>query len=356
MDEVIHVPLPAQPPQGNRSSGGQDRLCTLDGLILGPENRLVEVVLRAVLGDAPSGHNPIVLYGPSGSGKSHLARGLADAWKKHLGRGALCVTAADFGKHLRRANQTQAIAEFRGKYRRAGLLVIEDFQHIEELPEAQEELVGTLDAQVEQGHWVVVTSSVAPADLPGVLPGLRGRLTAGLSLSLALPGPAARLAIWQRVAVLRRLALPPPVLAALVHGIRGTVGQLLAAAADLESLATPDTPLDGRQVRQYLQHCAATQSARVREIAAATARSFSLKLSDLRGPSQRRTAVRARGVAMYLARQFTHESLQQIGAYFGNRDHTTVLHACRKTTALLQSEVVLQKAVLHLEQEIGKSC
>jgi len=109
--------------------------------------------------------------------------------------------------------------------------------------------------------------------------------------------------------------------------------------------------IDARVIRDYLSQRDSTLRPKLRDIAAATARHFTLRLGDLRGPSRRRPLVAARDVAIYLCRQLTRESLGRIGEYFGGRDHTTILHACRKTGELLQADPAIRQAIDQLQRK-----
>jgi chromosomal replication initiator protein len=114
--------------------------------------------------------------------------------------------------------------------------------------------------------------------------------------------------------------------------------------------------LDIEAAREFVAQRSHTRQLTLHDIALATARHFSLRLSDLRSPVRRRALVVARGVAVYLARRLTQESLQEIGRYFGGRDHTTVLHSCQKTTELLATDRAVREAVEQLQEKLGKSC
>ena len=123
-----------------------------------------------MLEEQPNGYNPIVLYGPSGTGKSHLALGLAANWKARYRKRMECVSAVDFARELAEAVETQALEEFRTKYRRAGLMVFEDIGRLvnrtSEKLSAQEELMHALDELIDGGSWVIVTAAAAPAPCP----------------------------------------------------------------------------------------------------------------------------------------------------------------------------------------------
>ena len=149
---LVAIPLEGQPMDGGVK------------FVAGPENYLVEPAIENVLHDRVAAYNPLVLCGPSGTGKSHLARGLAAAWRKRFPEQAVVyTTAVDFARELADAIETQAVVDLRKRYRTAGLLVFEDAGRLADKPAAQVELIHTLDAVMRRGGQVVVTASTAPA-------------------------------------------------------------------------------------------------------------------------------------------------------------------------------------------------
>ena len=202
MNGVVEIPLKGcVSPGGKSPAGGNSSSVGLQTFVAGPENRLAEVAVEAVLGKGDGTYSPIVFYGPSGTGKSHLALGLAGAWKACFRREpVIYVTAVDFARGLAEAIQTKTTEDFAGRYRRASLLVLEDVGHLAGKEAAQRELSLTLDALRDAGSRVVITSIVIPAELAEFSPGLRGRLTAGLVVPLAPPSRDARLVILRLVA------------------------------------------------------------------------------------------------------------------------------------------------------------
>jgi chromosomal replication initiator protein len=358
VDGIVDIPLPGRPLGSNGEDGGPAAACHF---LAGPENRLVEVAVRSVIDQPDTNYNPLVLYGPSGSGKSHVAQGLATVWKARSRRDRVVLTTAvDFARELAEAIESQAVEEFRGKYRTANLLVFEDLGRLalgkSGKLSAQEELIHTLDAMLATEGWVIVTASAAPAELAGLLPALQSRLAAGLTIPLAPPGPAARLAVLQQLAVLRKVQLPEPVAQVLADGLTGTVPELAGALIHL-AMGDPfdGKPIDLPSVRRYLAQRNRQQQPSLHEIALATARHFSLRLADLRSPVRRRALVTARGVAVYLARRFAGASLQEIGRYFGGRDHTTIMHSCRKIEEISESDPTIHAAIEQLHKELWKT-
>ena len=259
---------------------------------------------------------------------------------------ALCVTAKEFAAELADAFEVNAVVEFRKKYRECSLLTLDDIDSLAGRSAAQIELVYTLDALVDRGTQVVLTASVPPARLNQLHPTLVSRIGEGLAVGLAPPCVEVRTALWRRFAQLRQVELPEPVARILAEGVRGTVSDLQTAFAELEPAARLDRGhIDACWARKFIHSRSADRQPPLSAIATRTARHFTLHLADLRGPSRRRAIVTARNIAMYLARQLTDHSLDHIGTYFGGRDHTTVLHGCRKTENLLKSDPLTQQAI-----------
>lgn len=355
VEGIVAIPLRGQPmacPTG--PDDDYSGRAALGQFLAGPENHLLPPAITGVLDQRPALYNPLVIHGPSGTGKSHVAYGLAIAWRERFpGRSVIFATAVDFARELADAIETQAVDDLRQRYRTASLLVFEDVGRLADKPAAQAELIHTLDAILREGGQIVVTALVPPAELSKLMPALRSRLLAGLTVPLSPPSSSARLAILQQLAAMRDIDLAEPVAQALADGLSGTAPELLGALVQLEVPARMDgRQIDAVAVRRYLADRNGTRQPQLSDIATLTARHFSLKTADLRGTSRRRPVVNARDVAMYLARRLTRTSLQQIGRYFGGRDHTTVMHGCRKTEELLKTDPMIHQAVEQLQQKL----
>jgi chromosomal replication initiator protein len=358
LEGIIDIPLPGcviSDPKA-QAKPGRDRGAS-GHFLAGPENCLVSVAVRSVLETQPNGYNPIVLYGPSGTGKTHLALGLAAEWKARNRRRVECLAAVDFARQLNDAIETQAVEEFRKKYRQAEMLVFEDIGRLvdrkSEKLSAQEEFIHTLDELIDRGSWIIVTSAAVPGEIEGILPGLQSRLTGGLTVPLVPPGPNTRLAILNQLAELRKIDLPEQAARALAEGFAATAPELMGAFTQLEVLARHDRGrIDVKAVRSLLAERENDPGPSLHAIALATARHFGLKLSELRSPSRQRAVVMARDIAVYLARSALKCSFQQIGQYFGGRDHTTVMHSWHKMEEQFGADPALRHEVEKIEQEI----
>ncbi len=320
--------------------------------VMGSENSLADVAVRELVDGTGRRYNPLVLCGTSGVGKSHLALGLTNLWRADATRGeAIYTTAADFARDFAAACDANLIDKFRRRHRSAALWVLEDIGDLATKKAAQFELIHTLDALIDLGAWVVVTSRVPIALASRIESALISRLSAGLVVSLAPPAREARLEILRDLAATRDIRLAEPVAQLLASSVTGTVPELGAVLLELQTSGrATGKAVDVDMARSYLASRDRRAQPSPGEIIALSARYFSLTQAALRSKTRTQSVVLARGVAMYLLRSLTTESLQQIGRRLGGRDHTTVLHQCRKIERLVESDPEIQRAVDELRR------
>lgn len=352
VDGISTLPLIAQNPGSpSEPNAAAD---TFLGFVVGPENTLAATALRACL-DRAIGHcTPLVLYGPHGSGKTHLARGLHAWWQRHFPSSrVMCLAAADFAHAYALAIADDRLESWRRQIREADLLIIDDLGQLSGKQGAQQELRQALDELAEREALVVITAHALPTHSRLLLPSLRSRLSAGLAVPLALPARTTRRFILDRVASARGIPLPERSRHSLADGLNVSVPALIAAILELELGARIDgQPIDAQRVRRFMAQCPTAAMPNLRDIACRTAKYFGLKISDLKSPLRRQSLVAGRSLAMYLARQLTDKSLGKIGEYFGGRDHTTVLHGCRRTEKLLERDQATRQAVADLKRAL----
>ena len=324
----------------------------LSEFVSGPENLLAASALRPYLDRTATHYSPLVLYGPHGSGKSHLAQGLNQWWQQHFpAEMVLCQAGSEFAHAHVSAMESHGLESWRRQIRDVELLILDDLGQLSGKRGAQQELLHVLDSLAERGALVVFTARTLPTHWPGLLSALRGRLSAGLAVPLSLPAAGTRRAILEKLAAARGLAFPKRTMHRLADGLSVNVPTLIAALLELEFEARVDgESVNHHRVRRFVDEHRSAKAHSVRDIAGLTAKYFGLKLSDLKSPLRLQPLVAGRGVAMYLARQLTDKSLENIGAFFGGRDHTTVLHACRRTERLLKTDRGTRQAVAELKR------
>jgi chromosomal replication initiator protein len=340
------------------SSGAQDAPAfPLKEFVAGPENRLAAFALKPFLDRAPTYASPLVLHGPHGAGKSHLAHGLADWWQQRFPEARVrWLPAGELAREHAQALDRDGLEAWRRELCRLDLLVLEDLGQLAGKRSAQHELVLVLDALADREALVVVTARTLPTHWEVLSPALRGRLSAGLAVGVSLPGPATRRAILERVAAARRLMLSKRTVNCLADGLNAGVPTLVSAVMELELRASGDRrPLDIQRVRELITQRDSAPLPSLREIASSTARYFGLTVAEIKGPGRRQPVVAGRRVVMYLARQLAGKSFGEIGAYLGGRDHTTVLYGCRRAESLLRSDRATRQAVAELKRLLNAS-
>jgi chromosomal replication initiator protein len=324
--------------------------------IAGPENRLAATAVDWLLQPNEHSYSPLVLHGPSGTGKSHLAHELAQARPD-----AVFTNGADFARELAEAIDRDTVPRWRAKYRSAELLVFEDLTQIADRRAAQQELLHTLDELETRQVPVLVTSRLAPSQIAQLPPALRSRLTAGLEVPLTPPGVAARTVVLERLAAARGIILPTAAAKLLAEGLCVTVAELRGALLELEMhaavpnhkrqpAAAKNLVIGADHVRHYLSARRDRLRPSLSQVTALAAKYFGLKPSQLTGPSRRRQVALSRSVAIYLGRQLTGKSLQALGKHFGNRDHTTILHSYRSIETRITDDSELRRTVTNIRE------
>jgi len=322
------------------------------------ESGLIRVVVDSFL--AEPRYNPLVIIGPAAVGKSVLTNGLADRWNQrnpnHL---ALLLRGEDFARNYADALETDSLGKFRRKFLQAGAVVLDGLESLAEKNSAQLEFARVLDSLCDQKIPTLITCRGEP-ELPQFHPALWSRLHGGLLAPLLPPGSEARRKILLDLLRRSRLRLQPDALEVLVQGLardhaaRPTVPQLATAINQLAShVGDAPQPWSVDVVQDFLAEQSSGSTITTSDIVRIVAEYFGLRVSDVRGSSRRRQVVRARGLATYLARQVTNQSLESLGQYFGGRDHTTAMHACRSMEELLKTDPLLQQAAAALTQRLA---
>jgi chromosomal replication initiator protein len=340
-----------KPPGGVRGRAAFETktALVLARLVSVPENRSGRLAVERVAacirsGSALRSTNPLYLHGPAGTGKTLLVSALAEQVQSS-NSAVMTVPAADFAT-LSGVQQDAARSDRLLQMEQSDLLIIEDLQHLARA--AAETLVGLFDHFTAIRSQIVVTASVGPChlDLPARL---TNRLASGLVVRLEFLQAPSRLAILEERAQRHQLAVSREVLAWLADRLAGGGRQLDGALARLEVLSrTHRGPIDMAAVSDYFQEQLEASRPTVERIVERVSGYFHVHPRQIQSSRRLRQVMLPRQVSMYLARQLTDLSLEQIGRYFGGRDHSTVLYACRKLQKALRHDAMLSGAVCQL--------
>jgi len=321
--------------------------------VAGPENALARTA-AAVAAEADQRFSPLLIYGPTGVGKTHLALGLSAIWMEmHPTRPALITDGSTFARDLAVALDTKGLPDFRRRISRAGLIVVDDIDQLPPTRGTHREIAWLLDHAGRKDCVVLATARRLPLAIGQQSPSLASRLLGGLIVPLREPALAARSALAIRMAAARGVSLSPDqasLIAAAYPGSVAAFGKLVArvlAAADSSAQRIDQAIIDTCR-----RPCSARPAPRIAAIIAAVGKRLGIKTADLTGPSRKQAVSRARSLAMHLSRELTDKSMAAIARQFHRTDHTTVAHACRATRERLRCDPALRQAADELLQSL----
>jgi chromosomal replication initiator protein len=357
-------PQLATGPRGGFQSGPlSNPKLSFDQFVIGDSNRLAHAAALTVAEMPAQAYNPLFICGPPGVGKTHLLSSIAGLLSSHdPGLTVRCITGEAFTNEFLGALSDGRTDDFKASFRQVDVLLIDDVQFLERKTKTEEEFFHTFNALYDAGRQVVLTSDRPPRDLQALEDRLRERFEAGLVADIRPPELATRLAILRKRAHHDHIELEhEDVLQTIAErvalNVRALEGALIRVVAFSSLTGRPlsvelaQEVLDGLYPVAKTPRNQGTQS--VSEIQAAACEHFGLSSEELLSTARTARIAWPRQVAMYLARELTSESLPAIGRHFGGRDHTTVLHAWRRTTARIAADDASREAVEKLCSQLG---
>ena len=316
---------------------------TFDNFVEGKSNSLARAASLYV-GENPGGtYNPLFIYGGVGLGKTHLMHAIGNRILQfHPASRVLYVYAERFVTDMVTAIRTSRMEEFKQHYRTVDTLLIDDIQFFSGKERSMEEFFHTYNALLEGQKQIILASDRFPRDVEGIDDRLRSRFNSGLTVSVEPPDLETRVAILRKKAEDTGLPLPQEIAFFIAKNFRSNIRDLegslqrVIASMRLRNLHEPDMDF----VREVLRDQLASQDKMVSisNIKKQVAQHYNIRVGDLDTKRRTRSLARPRQVAMALAKELTKHSLPEIGKEFGGRDHTTVLHACRKIDELRESD------------------
>jgi len=331
-----------------------NRLFTFDSFVTGKANQLARAAAIQVAENPGISYNPLFIYGGVGLGKTHLLQAIGNHLAEQRPQARLRYTHAEqYVTDVVRAYQQKSFDEFKRYYHSLDLLLIDDIQFFSNKGRTQEEFFYAFNALVEAHKQIVISCDTYPKEIAGMEERLISRFGWGLTVAIEPPELEMRVAIVLKKAEAEAEEISEEIAFFIAKNIRSNVRELEGALKKVLAFSR----FNGREISLELAKEAlrdilnvASRQISVDGIQKTVAEYFKLKMSDMHSKKRSRNVARPRQVAMSLAKELTPMSLPEIGEAFGNRDHTTVLHACRTISTLRKKDSVLNRDYLVLEQ------
>lgn len=359
-----HQPrLDVSPPQNNSPSPHPDEVSNLvarysfENFVVGQSNRFAHAAAQAVAEQPGRHYNPLFIYAGSGLGKTHLLHAVGQhRFELSPTTTIRYVTSESFFNDFINSIRRKRMDDFKSRYRNVGLLLLDDVQFFEGKEQVLEEFFHTFNSLYEAGNQLVISSDRPPKELRTIEDRLRSRFEWGLTTDIQSPDVETRIAILRKNASSNTTPVPDEVLEFIAENISDNIRELEGALTRVTAFST----LTGERVTlelasTVLRDIVGLQSAlplTAESIMTTVAQYYEVPPNDLTGASRRQPLARQRQVAMYMCREHTALSLPKIGAAFGGRDHTTVMHAVDKITGLIQANKDIFDQVSAITQQL----
>ena len=349
-----------QPRQARSKTGsthGLDDRYRFENFVLGKSNELAYAAARQVAASPGTAYNPLLLYGSTGLGKTHLlhAAGHKIAEENPEAK-VMYLHSEKFVSEMIQALRRDSIDAFKARYRSVDTLLIDDIQFFAGKDRSQEEFFHTFNALLESRQQIILTCDRYPKEVDGIEARLRSRFGWGLTVSIEPPDFETRVAILQKKALERGLELDDSVTFLIAKRIRSHVRDLEGALNSLIANARfSGRRIDVDYTQEILRDVLAVHDRliTIENIQKLVADFYQLRVADLLSKRRTRSIARPRQMAMFLTKSLTEHSLPEIGNAFGGRDHTTVLHACRKIEQLCETDGRLREERARLTRELS---
>ena len=373
LEDLVRQETPTQQPRKKASrkrpgsssfTSGLNEEYRFDTFVVGDSNEFAYSAARAIVSSEENPYNPLFIYGASGSGKTHLLQAIGNALRaQDEDVRVLYTTGEDFTNNYinsvnSAAGKVRELNNFRSKYRKADVLLIDDNQFIKEKVGTQEEFFHTFNALFSSGKQIVLTAYCPATEITNIDARLTSRFEQGLSVGLKAPNYETRLAILHSKRGMGRSELvSDDVLEFLAKHINCSVRRLEGAFTRLATFASlshhrPSVAEARSIVRDFLREEPSSRLT-IHDIQRCVADEFNVRVADLNGRGRTVGIVHPRQIAMFLARHHTGSSLQDIGAAFGGRDHGTVIHALRTIEKKLGDNASLRTSIDRIMSSLG---
>jgi chromosomal replication initiator protein len=348
---------PSRQPAAARNSALEspvlDSRYTFDTFVIASSNRFAHAAAQSVAESPARSYNPLFIYGDAGLGKTHLLHAIGNYVLENFnGRHVRYVTTETYMNEFVDAIRTNTTTAFKRRYRECDVLLIDDVQFMERKESLQEEFFHTFNSLYATSKQIVLTSDRPPKSIATLEDRLRSRFLSGLITVVEPPDLETRLAILRAKAEHDHMDVPDTVLDFIATHVKDNIRELEGALIRVTAFASLNRqPMSRELAEQVLSDIvSADQPRRItpQVILEATSHTFGFSIEELCGPNRRRPLVTARQVSMYVFRELTDFSYPAIGREFGGRDHSTVMHAVDKITAMMKERHQIYNQVTDL--------
>jgi chromosomal replication initiator protein len=352
------TPVPVGSPTGESSSPGMriNPQFTFDTFVSGRANQLARAAALQVAENAGIAYNPMFIYGGVGLGKTHLLQAIGNQIRVANPTARISyIHANDYVNDMVKAYRHRNFEDFKKHYLSLDVLLIDDIQFFAQKDRTQEEFFYVFNGLIENKKQIVITSDTFPKELAGIEDRLKSRFAWGLTVAIEPPELEMRVAILQKKAQADGVKLDENVAFFIAKQVRSNVRELEGALKRVVAYARfTEKPITLELVKDALRDLIASahKQVSIENIQKTVADFYKIKVADMYSKKRTRNLARPRQIAMALAKELTPLSLPEIGDSFGGRDHTTVLHACRKVAELREQEQDISRDYLVLLQTL----
>jgi chromosomal replication initiator protein len=331
---------------------------TFEQFVPGPCNRLPHAASVAVAEQPGKRYNPLFIHGGVGLGKTHLLQAVCQkVLEKNPEARILFLSCDSFINQFITAVETGDMSQFRHRYRHVDVLVIDDIHFLAGKDRTQEEFFHTFNTLYQQQKQIILSADCLPAEIPELEERLISRLNWGLVARVEKPCYETRCAILSKKSKMRGMELGEDIITYIASKVENNTRELEGAITKVQGMAM----LNGGKIDLDLAKTALGEQVvheqrriTIQQILEVVTKYYNVKLSELQGKKRHKSIAFPRQVCMYLARRHTRYSLEEIGGYFGGRDHTTVLHAVRTVDADIKNDRDVANQLAHLESQLAQ--
>ena len=343
--------------ESNHSKALLNNKYTFDTFVIGKGNQMAHAAALVVAEDPGSIYNPLFFYGGVGLGKTHLMHAIGHQMLLKRPHAKIkYVSSENFTNDFITSIQKNRMEEFRNEYRTVDLLLVDDIQFLVNKEGTQEEFFNTFEELYRNNKQIVLTSDRLPNEIPTLPQRLVSRFAWGLSVDITPPDLETRTAILRKKAEAENLEIPDDTLSYIAGQIDSNIRELEGALVRVKAFAaiqsvdiTTSLAAEALKALKSSQHLSQVSILKIQED---VAKYYHLQIKDLKGKKRVKNIVVPRQIAMYLSRELTDNSLPKIGAEFGGKDHTTVIHAHEKIQRLMKQDLTIQNEIAEIKEII----